>query len=123
MKKILIVAALGALVTSTVGVSGALAGPQDFTLHNATGYDIAKVFVSPMSTNSWEEDIMGRDVLSKDDNVKINFAPSTDHCQYDLKVIYTDNESAAWTNINLCTVSNITLHYDRSAGSTSAETD
>ena len=123
MKKLVAAAALGALVTATVGVSGASAGAQDFTLHNSTGYDIAHVYVSVVSTNSWEEDIMGRDLLAKEDSVKIHFAPSEDHCHYDLKVTYTDGETAAWGNINLCTVNNITIHYNRGSGETSAETD
>ena len=41
----------------------AVAGKQDFILHNETGVDLHSVYVSPHSTDNWQEDILGRDTL------------------------------------------------------------
>lgn len=106
-----------------VGVSmlwagSALAGVQDFTLTNATGYQIDQIFVSPTTQSSWEEDIMGRDALGDGEYVDISFDAPDGQCMWDLKAVYNDGEEAVWIGFDLCTVSRITLHYDN--GTTSA---
>lgn len=98
--------ALAALSTA------AWAGKQDFTLTNDTGYDIAEVYVSPVNTDDWEEDVMGRDILEDGNNVTITFSARDKVCKYDLKVVWTDGDEATWDNFDLCTISEITLHWD-----------
>lgn len=96
-------------------------GRQDFTLVNSTGYDIAEVYVAPSASNNWEEDVMGRDILSAGDSVDIGFPSREKVCIYDLKVVYTDAEEAEWDRFDLCTVSRITIYYNRGKGETWAE--
>lgn len=92
--------------------SPALAGKQDFDLVNATGYTIAEVYVAPSSSDEWEEDVMGRDILEDGETVAISFAPKEKTCQYDIKVVWDDGDEAFWKGFNLCTVSEVTLHWD-----------
>jgi hypothetical protein len=95
---------------------------QDFELVNETGYDISHVFVSPTRSDDWEEDVLGKDVLSEGDEWEIRFTRSTKTCKWDLKVVYADDNSAAyWRGIDLCKVGRITIHYDRKSDTTSAE--
>ncbi|HEV7371318.1 hypothetical protein [Arenibaculum sp.] len=102
--------------------SAALAqGMQDFRLVNRTGYDIREVYVSPTSTDSWEEDVMGKDFFGNGTFVDINFHPATSACEYDLKVVYTDDEEAVWEDFDLCTITAITLFYDNKTRTTTAE--
>ena len=96
-------------------------GRQDFTLVNATGYDIAEVYVAPSASDNWEEDVMGRDILSAGQSVDIGFPPRDKVCIYDLKVVYTDAEEAEWDRFDLCSVSRITIYYNRRNGETWAE--
>ena len=35
----------------------------NFELHNETGYEITEVYVSPNTTEDWQEDILGQDTL------------------------------------------------------------
>lgn len=93
---------------------------QDFTLVNATGYTIDKVFVAPSKSNNWEEDVLGRDQLGNKQYVNIHFSRADKTCNWDLKVVYDDNTSAEWSNFDLCTVSKITIKYDRASDTTSA---
>lgn len=104
------------------GVSSA-AGKQDFTLINQTGYEIDQVYVSSAATDEWEEDVLGQDTLDDRERVNIHFARGTRGCNYDLKVVYTDDEEAVWEDINLCKVSSITIHWNRKTGETSATLD
>jgi hypothetical protein len=96
-------------------------GKQDFTLVNRTGYTISEVYVSPTRADSWEEDVMGRDVLSNGAYVQIRFGKRENICLYDLLIVFDDQEEAEWNKLNLCQVSRITLFYNRKTGETTAE--
>jgi hypothetical protein len=97
---------------------------QDFTLVNRTGYELKALFVSPSKAESWEEVILGQDVLEDGKAVNVHFNPKAETCKWDLKVIYTDDDSSAiWQSINLCEVDKITIHYDRKNDVTRATFD
>ncbi|MBA4788546.1 MAG: argininosuccinate lyase [Rhizobiales bacterium] len=125
MKRSLFGAAL-ALATFAISsaVSPAMAAKQDFELVNKTGYDISHVYVSPTKSEDWEEDVLGKDVLSDGDAWDIEFDRGDKTCKWDLKVVYADdNSSAYWRNIDLCKVEKITIRYNRKSDTTSATLD
>jgi hypothetical protein len=102
---------------------GAYAAKQDFTLVNNTGYEIDSVYVSKSSSDSWEEDVMGRNTLDDGDEVDIAFDKGARGCRFDLMVNYHDGEKAIWANLDLCSISKIQLFWDRKAGTTRAVTE
>lgn len=104
-----------------VGSAALAQGMQDFRLVNRTGYEIREVYVSATTTDSWEEDVMGKDFFKNGTSVNIGFHPSTSDCNYDLKVVYSDGEEAFWNDFDLCAIREITLYYDNKTGTTSAE--
>ena len=107
MKKLLVL--LFVLVAATV--ARVRAADQDFTLVNKTGFDIHSVFVSPHSTEEWEEDVLGRAVLSNGDHVDIKFSRDAKAKKWDLKVNDKDGKGYVWEDINLLEVSKITVEY------------
>jgi len=112
-----------ALALSFTGTAHAEAR-QDFDLSNKTGYEIKEVYVSPSKSDDWEEDVLGTGTLPDGNKVHIKFHRATETCQWDVKVVYTDDSSSAvWQNINLCDVEKITIHYNRSSDTTSATFD
>ncbi len=98
----------------------ALAGNQDFTLVNRTGYQIDDVYVAPHSSADWGDDIMGSGALPDGNGVKITFAPSK-VCGWDLKVKYNDGEEAVWESIDLCTTEKVSLFYKNKTTSATFE--
>lgn len=99
----------------------AIAGSQDFTLVNKTGYEIGEVYVSPAKSADWEDDVLGQDVLPDGDRVDISFSRDTDACYWDMKVVYTiDSTSAEWERFNLCEVSKIKIYYNAKTDTTTA---
>lgn len=95
---------------------------QDFNLVNRTGHDISEVYVSPSKSDDWEEDVLGDDELEDGDSTTIRFKRATRTCMWDLKVVYSDDDSSAiWKDIDLCRVSKITIRYNRSSDTTSAD--
>jgi hypothetical protein len=111
-----------ALATLTLsGVALAAEAKQDFTLVNKTGYEISEVYVSPAKTDDWEEDVLGKDSLDDGESVNIHFKRANKTCMWDLKVVYSDDDSdAVWQKINLCEVSKITIKYNRKSNTTTA---
>jgi len=96
------------------------AADQDFTLYNATGYTIDKVYVSSVGKKTWGSDLMGDGNLEDGSKVDIAFKSGTTNCNFDLKVVYDDDDTATWSDVNLCELSKIHLHWDKKAGVTRA---
>jgi hypothetical protein len=86
-------------------------GKQDFTLHNQTGVEIHELYVSPHSSNDWEEDVLGRDTLADGESVDITFSPKEKTKLWDLKVVDGKGNSITWESLNLLEISEVTLHY------------
>src|SRR5579885_1087092 len=113
-RALLTAAAVAAAVMFAPALCVADDARQDFTLINDTGYTISEVYVSPVQADDWQEDVMGEDTLEDGQRVNIHFQRDETTCRWDLKVVYADdNSSAEWGNVNLCSVSEITIHYDR----------
>lgn len=118
----LVVAALSASFGATSAV--AQQAKQDFVLVNRTGYELSHVFVSPTKSNDWEDDVLGQDTLDDGQRVSIRFKRSVTSCRWDLKVVYSvDDSSAVWSNIDLCKIERITIRYNKNADTTSASFD
>lgn len=101
-----------AFALSALLVASAFAqGRQDFTLHNETGVEINELYVSPHSSDDWEEDILGQDTLASGDSVEIHFARKEKAKMWDLKVVDKQGNSITWENLNLLEISEVTLHY------------
>ena len=104
-----------ALIVS-LGLAPAIARAEsalDFTLVNDTGYTIDKVFVSPSKMEAWGEDVMGPDDQVPDGkSVHIRFSRAHEkETKWDIKIVFTDNESRYWTDLDLSAISEVTIHY------------
>jgi len=86
-------------------------GKQDFTVHNETGVEIHELYVSPVTTDDWEDDVLGRDTLPDGESVKITFDDRDKHVHWDLKVVDSKGNSIEWHDPNLIEISEVTLHY------------
>lgn len=116
MKKFLALAALA--VAST---SAAWAANPDFKLINRTGYAINEVYISPSKQDTWGKDRMGEYQLLNNQSKQMRFG-ETKHCVFDIKVVFTDDESeVVWEDINLCEHTKITLKYNSKTEVATAE--
>lgn len=43
-------------------------------------------------------------IVARNDGVKITF--NADACNWDLKIVYDDDSTAIWSNVNLCKIEN-----------------
>jgi hypothetical protein len=116
-----ILAGVGLAAAVVLSTAPAFAGDQDFNLKNQTGYTIKKLYISAVSTNAWEEDILGRDTLANGEEADIKFSHEEAACHWDMKVEFEDGSSAEWGNFNLCNINAIDIKYDKDTNTTTAE--
>jgi hypothetical protein len=115
MKKLVsktkLMVAFGVLAMIVTATTVARSGKQDFVLHNETGVEIHELYVSPTTTDDWEEDVLGVDTLPAGESVKITFEDREHSAKWDLKVVDSKGNSIEWENLNLIEISEVTLHY------------
>jgi hypothetical protein len=103
--------ALAVMAMFVTATAFARAGKQDFVLHNETGVEIHEVYVSPVTANDWEEDVLGKETLPEGESVKITFDDRDKNSHWDLKVTDGKGNSIEWHDLNLVQISEVTLHY------------
>lgn len=107
---LLVLVAIVALAGMAVGLQAK--GKQDFTLINKTGVTIHKVFVSPHTTDDWEENILEKDTLKSGEEIDITFDREETAAMWDLRVEDSQGNSIEWENLNLLKIEEVTLFYD-----------
>jgi hypothetical protein len=94
-----------------LAASSANAGDQDFTLINKTGIEIHSLHVAPHSSDSWEEDILGKDTLANGESLEITFGKHDTAHHWDLKISDEKGNTLTWENLDLTKISELTLHF------------
>jgi len=102
-----------ATVFAVALASVAMAGDQDFTVVNKTGIEIHQLFVTPHDSDDWEDDILGEDTLANGEQVDIKFSRKEKADMWDLKVVDADGNEVTWENLDLLSISTVTLHYKK----------
>ena len=100
----------------------------DFTLENATGYGIKKVYIGPSNNPDWTDDmevLHGR-TFKTGTELDITFSPKARATKWDLRVEwaapYEKDDPVNWYGLDLTQIEKITLLYDKETGKTSIRT-
>ena len=99
-----------ALALSAATAVPALALDRRMTIENQTGVTMTRFYGSNKGTKSWEEDILGEDVLPSGSSVKINFDDGTGYCVYDLKAVFEDGDEVTQAGVNICETGTFTFN-------------
>lgn len=83
---------------------------QDFELHNATGLEIAEVYISETGNEEWEEDVLGQDTLATGESVNIGFGGQKANV-WDMKVVFSNGKSNFWRKLNLAEITDVTISF------------
>ncbi len=99
-----------------VSQASALAGAQDFAIVNNTGSTIHHIFCSRADTNNWEEDVLGSTgVIAPGEHVTITFNAAERGQYWDFRVVFDNGVDLYWEDIDLLSVSVITVNSDGTA--------
>jgi hypothetical protein len=96
------------------------ADDRDFELTNATGYSIREIYIDEASSKNWSENELDS-VLKDGESMQFKFGKSDRGCKWDMKVVWTDDTSSVWSNLDLCTIEFIKLKYNRKTDEATAE--
>lgn len=105
--KMMSAAALAVLVAFS---GTATAEDLEFTLRNASSYDVIEFYASPSDVAEWEEDILGLDILGSGDSVQVTIADGRTQCEYDLRFVFDDGDVVERGAVDLCETGSYTLH-------------
>jgi hypothetical protein len=116
-KNLFITAALTSTATAT------LAGEADFTLVNRTGYEIREVYISAANRNNWGRDRLGDGSLQHARSKLFKFSDRAS-CKQDIMVVFEDdNSKVTWEDLDLCEINKLTIKYNRSTNTVSADAE
>jgi len=77
---------------------------------NNSSATVTQFYGSNAGADSWEEDILGADVLPPGGSVNINFDDGSGYCTFDFKAVFADGTSAVESGIDVCTTSQVTIN-------------
>ncbi|MGR3364208.1 MAG: hypothetical protein ACU0CY_08525 [Maritimibacter harenae] len=80
------------------------------TIVNNTGYTMVRFYASHRDAKTWEEDILGTDVLPSGRQVNINFDDRSGYCIFDFKAVFDDGDEVEVWNRNICELSTFTFN-------------
>jgi hypothetical protein len=89
------------IALALIGMS-AIATAADFyvDITNRTGYTIRYMYVSPAKSDSWEEDVLGDDVLLSGKTQRVNLRGYKGSV-FDIKLVDEDGDSYTFWNIDV----------------------
>lgn len=94
----------------SIVVSGAVsAADRTVTVVNKTKSTMSAIYASSVGARTWEEDILGQDMLASGESVEIDMDDGTGACRFDLKAEFSDGTEAIQQNLNVCKVGEFTF--------------
>ena len=76
---------------------------------NKSGKVLKHFYASTPDSDSWEDDILGRDVLEDGDSFDANIDDGSGACKFDFKGVFADGGSAVRKNVDVCQISTFTF--------------
>jgi hypothetical protein len=77
---------------------------------NNTGYSITNFYGSNTGSDSWEEDILGKDILPPSGSVVINFDDNSGYCMFDFRAVFEDGEEVIEEKVDVCKIGTFTYN-------------
>jgi hypothetical protein len=107
-------------IASTIGVLSlpvlavrALADKADFWVYNDSAATITRLHVSESTRDTWEDNILGEDVLVTGAGIRIAFENELDNsCHYDILAVFADGQVVEDYRVDVCSNRGYTF-YDQ----------
>lgn len=104
--------ALGAAIVMAAGMwaGSASAACNDgsnrrMSIVNNSNMTVRELYGSRASTNSWEEDVLGSNVLGSGRSVNVNWDDNSCECIFDFKAVMANGREIVRNRVNVCTES------------------
>ncbi|OXR49740.1 MULTISPECIES: hypothetical protein [unclassified Pusillimonas] len=87
----------------------AIAADKNVTIVNGTKTTMVAIYASTVGASTWEEDILGEDVLGPGESVEINMDDGSGKCMFDVKAEFKDGTETIRADLNVCKVGELTF--------------
>ena len=77
---------------------------------NETQTTMVEFYASNVGADTWEEDILGNDVLPAGDSVMMNIDDGTGYCLYDFRAVFADGDVLVRERVDVCEISSYRYH-------------
>ena len=81
-----------------------------FWIWNDTSVVMTELYISPSNVNSWEEDVLGADVVLPGEGGEVIIADGRTTCIYDILGIFADGDQVDDYGVDLCTLEEYTFY-------------
>jgi hypothetical protein len=71
---------------------------------NETSYTVVRFYGSNAGAESWQEDVLGDDVIKPGGSVTVNFDDGSGYCKFDFKAVFSDGDVVEKRGIDVCEV-------------------
>lgn len=113
-----------ALITSALALpvvpltaQQALADKADFWVYNDSEATITRLYVSESTRDTWEDDLLGEEVLVSGSGIRITFKDETStSCHYDILAVFADGQVVEDYRVDVCSNRGYTFYDDRPNG-------
>ena len=108
---------------ATLLSASAFAVDRNVTFINQTGHGIAFVGFNPPGDDEWTDNEISA-VLDNNDSVYVKFNQADIGCDWTIRIDWVGGGTPVYLNeVDLCTIDDITLHYDDATGQASYTTE
>lgn len=80
-------------------------------IHNQTGWTMTHFYASDSRIDSWQEDMLGRNVLAAGNSIMMNIDDGSGACLYDFKARFTNGQELTRMGVNVCQIAD--YYYTR----------
>jgi hypothetical protein len=106
MKKIVSLAAAAAMLAFASPAAAAPDGKnRKVTVENLSDQTLRELYASPITSTTWEEDLLGQGTIPAGGSKIANIDNGTTECYYDLKAVMANGKEVVQRKINVCAVS------------------
>ncbi|WP_245259071.1 hypothetical protein [Salinarimonas rosea] len=88
--------------------SAALAQNRVVEIVNRTGVTMMEFYASNVDRSTWEEDILGADVLGSGSSVDVDIDDGSGQCLFDFRAVFADGDEVVDEAVNVCEISTFT---------------
>lgn len=109
MKKALALFAAVAAISSSVAFAASDSNDRRVQVQNRSSQAIHYLYASPVTTNNWEEDLLGSGTIAPGASTVANVDNGTTECNYDFKVVMANGQEHIRRRVNVCAVSRLVV--------------
>ena len=106
MKKTLtMIAVAAALFVPSLASASNDGKNRKVVIENISSQTLRELYASPVTSKTWEEDLLGQRTLTAGQSISANIDNGTTECYYDLKAVLANGKAVEQRKVNVCAAS------------------